>query len=118
MFNFARNAFPNESLMLTVDVKDHNGPPISEGRIAANAVLRMQDRHPVVEERVELVAWDMALRSVEHDMLLDNGIICLNYVPDSPTADRPREPSASTNSAEASTSWPYSSSQRSTGSRP
>ncbi|WP_423916760.1 hypothetical protein [Candidatus Poriferisodalis sp.] len=78
---YIRGEDPNTRITLTVDVKDPQAGPMSDARIAVDRILGLLDRHSALREGAKGFVYDMALRSAEHDDLLDAGIIGISHTP-------------------------------------
>ena len=79
--NYVRGTEPNSRITLSADIKDPAAGPKSDARIAVDRVLDMCDRHPKLRKGAKGFVYDMALRSAEHDDLLDAGVMPLSRTP-------------------------------------
>ena len=81
MRTFVRGKEPATRLTLTVGVKNPQAGPMSDARIAVDSILALLDRHEGLDAGLKGFVFDMAMRSAEHDDLLDRGIIGISHTP-------------------------------------
>ena len=76
-----RGTDPGTRITLTVDVKDPDAGPMSDARIAVDRILELLGRHKALRAGAKGFVYDMAMRSAEHDDLLDAGLIGISHTP-------------------------------------